>query len=257
MSTLPRRGPLKQNKKTVRKLIIAIDGPAGSGKSTTAQALAVRMKLPYIDTGAMYRAVTLRAMNERISFENKKALVVVAKKARIELKGKNPQKQRVLLDGKEVTKEIRLPELTKNVFYISQEPAIRREMVKKQQAMGKKAGAVMEGRDIGTKVFPNADYKFFFVASPEIRSKRRFKEIIAEGKKISIQEVLSDLIRRDKTDLTRKEGPLKKAKDALLIDTTSLTIEGTVDRILQIIQARPFGTLNKKPKKDGKSNLRV
>jgi CMP/dCMP kinase len=219
-------------KRSKKKFIIAIDGPAGSGKSSTAKAL----KLNFIDTGAMYRAVTLKAIQQRLPFTEKKKLIAIAKKARIELKGTNPLKQQVFLDGKNVTKAIRTPELTKNVFHVAQEPMIRREMVKKQRAMGKAGGAVMEGRDIGTKVFPNADYKFYFDASHEIRASRRLRELLAEGKKAKFADVLADIKRRDKTDIERKEGPLRQAKDAIFLDTTSLTIDETVDRILDIMK---------------------
>lgn len=223
-----------------KKLIIAIDGPAGSGKSSTAKALAKRLKLPYIDTGAMYRAVTLKAMREQISFEDKKKLAALAKKAVIRLEGKDPGKQKVFLDGKNVTKAIREPELTKNVFHIAQEALIRREMVKKQRQMGKRGGAVMEGRDIGTKVFPDADFKFYFTASDELRALRRQRELAAAGKRLPLEEVLKDMKRRDETDRNRKEGPLRQAKDAILIDTTPLTIEATVDKILPIIGFKPL-----------------
>ena len=209
------------------KLIIAIDGPAGSGKSTVAKILAKKLKVPYVDTGAMYRAATLGAMNAGIDFNKTGDLVIAAKKAKITFKGK-----RVFLNGREVTKEIRTPELTKNVFYIAQEPLIRREMVKKQRAMGKKSGAVMEGRDIGTMVFPDADFKFFLEADPKVRARRRYRELVQTGKRVRYSEVLKDLIRRDKSDKTRQEGPLRAAQDAFLIDTTSLTIDEVVDRIL-------------------------
>lgn len=223
-----------------RKLIIAIDGPAGSGKSSTAKALAKRLRLPFIDTGAMYRAVTLKAMRDGIPFEDKKKLVAIAKRAKIELKGHDPEKQRVFLDGKDVTADIRTPELTANVFHVAQEPLIRREMVKKQRAMGEKGGAVLEGRDIGTVVFPKADYKFFFEASDEIRAKRRQRELVQAGKAVSVEEVKKDMLKRDKTDYKRKEGPLKRAKDAILLDTTLLTIDATIDKMLAIIEFNPL-----------------
>ena len=223
-----------------KNLIIAIDGPAGSGKSSTAKALAKRIKLPFIDTGAMYRAVTLKAMRQNISFDDKKGLIRIAKNCCIRLAGKDPVKQKVYLDGKDVTNLIREPELTMNVFYIAQEPLIRREMVKKQRAMGKKGGAVMEGRDIGTKVFPDADYKFYFTASDELRARRRQRELEGAGRHLSLKVVLKDILKRDETDYNRKEGPLKQAKDAIVIDTTPLTIEATVDKILAIISFKPL-----------------
>ena len=222
----------------MKKLIIAIDGPAGSGKSSTAKALAKRLKAPFIDTGAMYRAVTLKAMNENIPFENKKLLIAASKKAKIELLGTDPLKQKVRLDGKDVTKAIRTPELTKNVFHVAQEAMIRREMVKKQRAMGLKNGGVMEGRDIGTKVFPDADFKFYFEANEQVRALRRQRELIAAGQPMSLEQVLIDQKKRDATDYNRKEGPLKVAKDAIVIDTSSLTIDQTIDKILPILESR-------------------
>jgi len=232
-----RKSPVGGRTRSRCQLIIAIDGPAGSGKSSTAKAFAKALKVPYIDTGAMYRAVTLKAMREGVSFQDKKGLVGMAKKANIKFTGTDPDKQKVFLDGKDVTKAIREPELTRNVFHIAQEPRARRELVKKQQELGRKLGGVMEGRDIGTVVFPEADYKFYFEASTEIRAKRRQRELAAAGKHLSMKEVLLDIQKRDKTDYDRKEGPLRRAKDALLIDTTGLTIDATVDRMMALVQS--------------------
>jgi cytidylate kinase len=223
-----------------KKLLIAIDGPAGSGKSSTARALAKKIKVPFIDTGAMYRAVTLKAIREGVEFGDMKKLVHIARGADIRLVGNDPTKQRIILDGKDVTKAIREPELTKNVFHVAQAPMIRRELVKKQRALGKKLGGVMEGRDIGTVVFPNADFKFFFEANPDIRALRRQRELIAAGKDVPLAQVKKDMLRRDATDKNRREGPLRKAKDAHCLDTSSLTIEATIDRILEIIGSKPF-----------------
>lgn len=230
------------------KLIIAIDGPAGSGKSSTAKALAKRMGLPYIDTGAMYRALTLKAMESGIGFEDVSSLVDLSKKTDIRFHGADPSTQRVFLDGKDVTEAIRQPELTKNVFHVAQEPLIRREMVKKQQALGQSGGGVMEGRDIGTMVFPDADFKFFFEANPEIRARRRHREFLEAGKKADLETVAEDIKRRDDTDINRSEGPLRQAKDAHVIDTSSLTIDETIDKILQIINLKSLqsGSLRSK-----------
>ncbi len=222
-----------------RKLIIAIDGPAGSGKSSTAKALAARLHLPYVDSGAMYRCVTLKAMQEGISFDSKfddkKRLLDIAKSCKIRLTTSPKGAQKVYLDGKDVSLAIREPALTQNVYHIAQEPLIRHEMVAKQKLMGKKDGAVMEGRDIGTVVFPKADYKFYFEANPDVRAKRRQRDLAGAGKKVAINKVLEDIQFRDKTDYDRKEGPLKKAKDAFLIDTSLLTIDETVDKIITLI----------------------
>lgn len=229
------------------KLIIAIDGPAGSGKSSTAKALAKRLKVPFIDTGAMYRAVTLKAMQKGVSLTDTRKLTALSKVCSIRFAGNDPERQRVILDGKDVSKAIRLPELTKNVVYIAREPLIRRVMVKLQRKLGKKSGGVMEGRDIGTMVFPDADFKLYFEASDAIRARRRYRELVRAGHKATTSEVLKDIKRRDKSDYERKEGPLRRAKDAFVIDTTSLTIQDTVDKILQIIQSNPLkhGKLNK------------
>ncbi len=224
------------NKHMKKNLIIAIDGPAGSGKSSTAKVLAAKLGLPFVDSGAMYRAVTLKAMRLGISFEDKKKLTTIAKSCHIRLTTLKRGQQKVFLDGKDVSKAIRTPELTQNVFHVAQEPAIRREMVKKQKLMGKKHGAVMDGRDIGTVVFPKADYKFYFEANADIRAQRRFVDLAKAGKKMAIKKVLADIKFRDKTDYDRKEGPLKRAKDAILIDTSSLTIAQTVDKILQFVK---------------------
>ena len=213
--------------------VIAIDGPAGAGKSTVAKRLAKTLKLSYLDTGAMYRAITLKALTNKVNLEDEDQLVELAQKTKIDLID-HPEGLQILLDGKDVTKAIRLPQVTQNVFYVAQEPLIRREMVKKQRQMGKKGGAVMEVRDIGTVVFPAADYKFYFVASKSVRAKRRHRDLLEAGKKIAVEKVLKDIVKRDKTDFNRKEGPLKRAKDAIRMDTSSLTIEQTVDKILKI-----------------------
>ncbi len=218
-----------------KKLIVAIDGPAGSGKSTTARRLAKRLGLPYIDTGAMYRALTLKVTRESIPFDDVPALVRSVKKAHIRLAG-DPEKQKVFLNGKDVTRPIREPELTNNVVYIAREPRIRHEMVKKQRAMGRQRGAVMEGRDIGTVVFPRADFKFYFEADSKLRARRRRRELLVAGKRPSFARVYAEILERDRADRTRKQGPLRRAKDARLMDTTLLTIDQTVDKILRIIE---------------------
>jgi CMP/dCMP kinase len=231
-----------------RKLLVAIDGPAGSGKSSTAKALAKSLGVPFIDTGAMYRALTLKAMREKIAFDDKKALVACARRSRIELKGKDPLRQRVFLDGRDVTAAIRRPEVTNSVFHVAQEPRIRRVLVQKQRELGRRAGGVMEGRDIGTVVFPRADFKFFFVASAAVRALRRQQELAAAGRKLPLSEVRRDLLRRDRTDYRRKEGPLRRAADAIRLDTSSLTIPATVDKMLALIRSKSLkkGRLGKK-----------
>ena len=214
------------------KLIIAIDGPAGSGKSTTAKYLAQKLKLPYIDTGAMYRAVTLKIMRQGLSFADAKAMAAVARRLEIYFAG-TPQK--VFMDGEDVTQAIREPLLTANVFYIAREPLIRRELVKKQRLLGKEKGAVMEGRDIATVVFPKADYKFYFDADLDTRALRRWRDLKLSGRPMPMAEVKKEIKARDLTDFKRKTGALKVAKGAMVIDTSGLTIPQTAVKILKIL----------------------
>lgn len=222
--------------KRIKHLIIAIDGPAGSGKSTVSKIVAKRLALLYIDTGAMYRALTLKAMREGINLEDEDALVSLAKSAMIGLEEKD--KLHVFLDGEDVSLAIRIPDVTANVKYIACVPGVRREMVALQRSIGQKhGGAVLEGRDIGTVVFPNADYKFYLDASPEERAKRRCKELIESGQKASEISVKEDILTRDDSDMKRSMGALKKADDAIFVDTTGLSIEGVTEKILSHICA--------------------
>ena len=215
-------------------LIIAIDGPAGSGKSTTAKYLAAKLGIPYIDSGAMYRAVTWKILRKKIPFTDLQRMAAAAKRIRIRFAGK-----KVFADGTDVTKAIRTPELTKNVVHIAREPLIRREMVKKQRALGRKEGAVMEGRDIGSVVFPHADYKFYFDANIATRTLRRWRDLKKAGKPMSMAQVKKEILVRDRTDKKRKAGALKVARGARVLDTSGLTISQTADKILQIIGKRP------------------
>jgi len=204
-------------------MIIAIDGPAGSGKSTIAKLVAAKLKFLYIDTGAMYRSLTLKAMQKKLDLNDGKSLICLARNTKIKL---NPK-----------SAKIRTPEVTNNISYIANVPGVRREMVKAQRAFGfrSKRGAVLEGRDIGTVVFPDAERKFYLVASVKERARRRFKELKAKGMKISLKQIENDIIIRDKKDKTRPVGALKKAKDAILVDTTNLTIEQVVEKVLSYV----------------------
>ena len=218
-----------------KSIIVAIDGPAGSGKSTTARALAARLKLPYIDTGAMYRALTFVAMKEGVDWSDEKALIRLAKKADIDLKRSGNGKHRVSINGMDVTKQIRTPELTKNVHHVASCPGVRTEMVRLQRKFGQRRGGVLEGRDIGTVVFPKATFKFYLDAAFWKRVERRRKEFLAKGIKAPLKEVEKDLKARDRKDFTRKVGPLKAAKDARVVDTTALTIPQSVVIISRFI----------------------
>ena len=223
-------------KKIPKPLIIAIDGPAGSGKSTVSKIVAKRLALLYIDTGAMYRTLTLKAMRQGLSLDDEDALVSLAKSTRIGLEEND--KPRVFMDGEDVSLAIRTPDVTANVKYIARVPGVRHEMVALQRSIGQKhGGAILEGRDIGTVVFPNADYKFYLDASPEERAKRRCKELIESGQKVSEVSVKEDILIRDDSDMKRSVGALKKCDDAIFIDTTGLSIDGVAEKILSYICA--------------------
>ena len=216
--------------------IITIDGPAGSGKSTVAKGLAKKLGFTYLDTGAMYRALTLKAIQEKTDLNKPEELIELIKRARIKIMRKKDGSLKVFLDGKDVSIKIRKPEVTKKVSFIAKVPGVRRQMVKLQRAFGKKNNIVVEGRDIGTVVFPDAYRKFYLDAAVSERIKRRLKDFKKLCRKVSVKEVEDDLRKRDKADITRKVGPLKKAKDAIYIDTTNLNIEETVLKLLTYIK---------------------
>lgn len=215
----------------VKKTVIAIDGPAGSGKSTVSKLVAKRLGLLYIDTGAMYRALTLKAMRSGADLEDEGGLVDLARSTDIEL-GYKDGHQVVMLDGEDVAGLIRTADLTNKVRYIARVPGVRHEMVRMQREMGEKSGAVMEGRDITTVVFPDADYKFYLDADPKERARRRFKELKESGSPVTLEEINKDVAARDESDMLRSVGALKVADDAVVIDTTDLSIDGVVNEIM-------------------------
>ena len=221
--------------KRIKPLIIAIDGPAGSGKSTVSKIIAKRLALLYIDTGAMYRAITLKAMRQGLNLEDEKGLVSLAKSTKVDLE-ECADGLRVVLDGEDVSCFIRTPDVTASVKYIARTPGVRREMVVLQRSIGRKgAGAILEGRDIGTVVFPDADYKFYLDASPDERAKRRCKELIEAGLNVSEISVKEDILTRDDSDMKRSVGALVKCDDAIFVDTTDLSIDGVVEKMLKFI----------------------
>lgn len=211
-------------------IAIAIDGPAAAGKSTVAKMIADKLSIVYIDTGAMYRALTLKALLEKINAEDETALINLLKRTKITFIH-NKTKQCVLLDEEDVTEAIRSEEVSNTVSVVAKHPQVRKEMVRRQQEMAKQHSVIMDGRDIGTHVLPNAQKKFFLHASVEERAKRRFEEIRKQGSNTTLEQLQTEIKERDERDMNRKTSPLKRAEDAIVIDTTSLSIEEVVERI--------------------------
>ena len=216
--------------------IIAIDGPAGSGKSTTAKQVAKRLGFTYLDTGALYRALTLLALKNGIDIESEGELVNLLQQSKFQLQSQG-DKIRIWINGEEATEAIRSPEVSRAVSMVARHPAVRREMVQLQRRLASQADVVVEGRDIGTVAFPEADLKIFLTASLEARAQRRLKELHEKGVEISLHELKRDIERRDAIDSQRETAPLKKAEDAIVIDTTELTIDEQVDKIVQAFRA--------------------
>lgn len=218
-----------------RKLIIAIDGPAGSGKTTVAKNVAEILDYLHIDSGSMYRALTLKVLKQKINLDNKGELIKLAKATKIDLE-QIEGKFTVLLDGEDVSDKLRTPEINKNINTIAAVPEIRKHLLEIQRTLGKNGGIVMEGRDIGTVVFPHADRKFYLDASIKERIRRRFEELSDNGREINLSKLEESIRTRDKKDKTRDANPLKIAEDAIVIDTTGLSIEEVTQRILRDIK---------------------
>lgn len=220
-----------------RRISIAIDGPAAAGKSTVAKIVAEKLTYIYIDTGAMYRALTYKALNKGASLDNEAELIEILNNTSIELMpGESGQK--VLLDGIEVTNEIRSAEVTNQVSYVAVHELVRKEMVKRQQQFAVDGGVVMDGRDIGTHVLPNAEVKVFLLASVEQRAQRRHAENTQKGFPSDLEKLKEEIAARDKIDSEREVAPLKKADDAVEIDTTSLSITDVVAKIMDLALER-------------------
>ena len=215
----------------MNNLVIAIDGPAGAGKSTIAKIIAKRLNINYIDTGAMYRAVTLKCLQHNVNIEDEKAVIELAKETEIDFKDNN-----IYLDGNIVNEEIRTIEVTNNVSNVAKIKEVRYLMVDVQREIGKRSSVILDGRDIGSYVFPNADYKFFLIATPEERGARRYKELVEKGVEVKLQDVIDDIIKRDEIDSSREFAPLVKAEDAIEIDTTGKSIDEVVESVLNKIK---------------------
>jgi CMP/dCMP kinase len=226
------------------RLTIAIDGPAGSGKSTVARRVAAMLGYLYLDSGAMYRAVALKVLERRIALESEVQLEALARETHIELKAPTQEqeaaglKNRVLLDGREVTEAIRTAEVAQAASRLATIAGVREVLVAEQQRAGNGGGVVMEGRDIGTVVFPSAELKIFLDASQETRAQRRWKEHQEKGDDATLLEVLQEVRERDKRDRERKVSPLVKAKDAVLVDNTAMGIEETARLIVFLVEER-------------------
>jgi cytidylate kinase len=218
----------------LKKVIIAIDGPAGSGKSTAAKNIAQNLGFTYLDTGAMYRAITYLALRDGI-VENIPAVIELVNKISLKLKFEN-NITRVFIDNEEVTNNIRTPEVNSKVSEISTIPEVRYELVKIQKKLGEAGNIVAEGRDITTVVFPDADVKIYMTASVEERAKRRFKEFQEKKADITLEEVKENIEKRDKIDSNRAASPLKKADDAIEFDNTGLSINDEMDMLLSIVK---------------------
>ena len=219
------------------RLQIAIDGPSGVGKSTLGKALARRLGYLYIDSGAIYRAVGRKALDTGVRLDDASALAKLARESTILLEG-DPDQLRVLIDGCDLTAEIRLPDASQAASVVATVPAVREAVVDKLREMSRAGGVVMDGRDIGTKVFPSAHIKLFLHASAEVSAERRWQEERGRGRDVSFEQVKAEIDERDRRDREREATPLVKAEDAILIDSSTLTLDQLLDRALEIVKAR-------------------
>jgi cytidylate kinase len=217
-------------------MIIAIDGPSGAGKSTLGKMLAKKLGVLYLDTGAMYRAVALAVERSGSSFEDEKAAAEIAESSKIELVGE-PDSLKVFLDGDDVTTDIRTLEIAQAASVVSTNSAVRKTMVRHQREIGNAApnGCVLEGRDIGSVVFPDADIKFFLTAKPEARARRRYEEDIVKGRDTTYEQTLAEINQRDERDVSREDSPLTIAEDAVVIDTSDLDLTEVFETMLSKI----------------------
>ncbi|MEA2488564.1 MAG: CMP/dCMP kinase [Acidobacteriota bacterium] len=218
-------------------LIVAIDGPSGVGKTTTSKLVARELDLPHIDTGAMYRAIGLAAIRAGLDVQgDPDALEALAASRSIEFLPGDPS--RVLLDGEDITALIRTPVISMAASHVSAVPGVRRLLVRMQQELGRKRGGVLEGRDIGTKVFPETPHKFFLTARPEVRAERRYRELVAKGAAADLATVLAETTQRDQQDSTRADSPLTYDATYTVVDTSDLSIEDVVATIVSVVAKR-------------------
>lgn len=216
---------------------VAIDGPAGAGKSTIAKLVAAKMNLVYVDTGAMYRAMALYMIRENISSQNLEEMNERCEDAEITIRYEQGQ-QVVYLNGENVNPFLRMEEVGNMASVSSTQADVRKKLVKLQKQLAKTTDVIMDGRDIGTCVLPDADVKIYLTASSRVRAERRYEELMAKGEACNLEKIEQDIIERDERDMTRKESPLRKAEDAILVDSSNMTINEVVDTIIKICESR-------------------
>jgi len=222
----------------MKPLVIAIDGPSGAGKGTVARAIAGELGYRHVDSGAMYRAVGWKALREGVPLEDEQAVAALARRSRIDLSD-----ERVTIDGHDVTRAIRTPDIDRAAAAVARLPAVRVVLVDRQRQLGVGGGIVMEGRDIGTVVFPDADVKVYLDASPEERARRRASDPAHTGVPTAVSEVATLLTERDRIDTTRTVSPLYAAPDAIVVDTTGKPVEAVVREVLEVIRKSEVGSL--------------
>lgn len=231
--------------------IITIDGPSGAGKSTITRLVAARLGLRYLDTGAMYRAATLHCMRAGIRLDDPKAVAAAIKTLNLDVELVQDGPVRVSIGGQDVTDKIRTPEVTRNIHHVADVMEVRDWLVKMQRKIGEQGDLVTEGRDQGTLVFPHADLKVYLFASPEVRARRRYNELKQRGMETGYDEVLRDVSQRDHLDMSREHGGLRKALDAVELDTSNLTPDEVAESIIKLAKSR----LSAKTRKIDKSKL--
>ena len=227
----------------LKKIVIAIDGYSACGKSTTAKQVASILGYRYIDSGAMYRAVTLYFLDHHIALTNPKEVGRALEQIQITFKVNSKNLSETFLNGLNVEKAIREMRVSENVSQVSTLKAVRHFLVEQQRRMGKEKGVAMDGRDIGTVVFPNAELKLFMSADILVRAFRRQKELLNRGQLVDLDDVIDNLLRRDKIDTTREESPLRQAEDAVVIDTTHITIDEQVDEVIRLALSKTIRTV--------------
>lgn len=221
----------------MQNIVIAIDGPSGVGKSTLGKEVARRLDYLYIDSGAVYRAVGLKAIESGIALEDHPSITETARQSDIRLEG-DPHNLKIFLDGRDVTREIRTPDASRASSVVATIPEVREVVVDKLRAMADTSNVVMDGRDVGTKIFPRAQVKVFLEASNDVRARRRWQEDVERGRNVTIAEISDELEERDRRDRERAATPLAPAEDAILIDTSELSVKDVIERVLEIVNSR-------------------